>query len=82
MVKAMACGIVESEFELQSRYYIHFWTTTLWKGINPLILPAMGWIVQLLFFLKEGFGIELPTNVDMPLTKPNLKLYLFILIIV
>ena len=24
------------------RYYIHFWTNTLGKNMNPLILPAMG----------------------------------------
>ena len=42
VVKAMDCGIIESEFELQSRYNIHFWTNTLGKGMNPLILPAMG----------------------------------------
>ena len=42
MVKAMNCGIVVSEFVLQSCYYIHFQTNTLGKGMNPLILPAMG----------------------------------------
>ena len=42
MVKTMDCGIVESEFVLQSRYYVHFRTYTLGKGMNPLILPAMG----------------------------------------
>ncbi len=42
MVKAMDCGIVEREFVLQSRYYVHFRANTLGKGINPLILPAMG----------------------------------------
>ena len=42
MVKAMDCGIVVSEFILQSHYYIHFQANTLGKGINPLILPAMG----------------------------------------
>ena len=42
MVKAMDCGIVVSEFVLQSRYYIHFWANTLGKGMYPLILPAMG----------------------------------------
>ena len=36
MVKAMHCGIVVSEFELQSRYYNHFQTNTLGKGITPL----------------------------------------------
>ena len=42
MVNAMDCRIVVSEFELQSRNYVHFWTNTLGKGMNPLILPAMG----------------------------------------
>ena len=42
MLKAMYCGIVVSEFELQSRYYVHFRANTLEKGMNPLILPAMG----------------------------------------
>ena len=41
MVKAMDCGIVVSEFELQLRYYVHFRTNTLGKGMNPLILSAM-----------------------------------------
>ena len=42
MVKAMDCGIVVSEFVLQSRYHVHFRTNTLGKGMSPLILPAMG----------------------------------------
>ena len=42
MVKAMDCGIVVREFVLQSRYYIRFRANTLGKGMNPLILPAMG----------------------------------------
>ena len=37
MVKAMDCGIVVSEFVLQSCYYVHFQPNTLGKGINPLI---------------------------------------------
>ena len=45
MVKAMDCGIGVSNFELESRYYVHFG-----KGLNPLILPAMSQIVPLLFF--------------------------------
>ena len=40
-VKVMDCGIVVSEFMLQSRYYVHFRADTLGKGMNPLILPAM-----------------------------------------
>ena len=42
MVKAMDCGIVVREFVLQSRYYVHFWANNLGKGMNPLILLAMG----------------------------------------
>ena len=42
MVKAMDCGIVICEFVLQSHYYVHFLANTLGKGMNPLILPAMG----------------------------------------
>ena len=41
MVKAMACEIVVTEFELQSRYYVHFRANTLGKGMNPLNLQAM-----------------------------------------
>ena len=41
MVKAMDCGIVVSEFILQSRYCVYFQANTLGKGMNPLILPAM-----------------------------------------
>ena len=42
MVKAMDFGIVVREFVLQSRYYVHFRANTLGKGMNPLILPAIG----------------------------------------
>ena len=42
MVKTMDYGIVVSEFEFQSRYYVHFWANTLGKGMNALILSAMG----------------------------------------
>ena len=41
MVKAMDCGIVVCEFELQSRYYAHLCSNALGKGMNPPILPAM-----------------------------------------
>ena len=50
MVKVMVSRIVVSEFELQSRYYVHFRSNTHGKGINPLILQAMGKIVQVLRF--------------------------------
>ena len=42
MVKAIDCGIVVREFVLQSHYYVHFRANTLGKGMNLLILPAMG----------------------------------------
>ena len=35
MVKAIDCGIVVSEFVLQSRYYVLFRANTLGKGMNP-----------------------------------------------
>ena len=40
MVKTMDCGIVVSEFELQSRYYVR--TNSLGKGMNPFVLLGMG----------------------------------------
>ena len=42
IVKAMDGGIVVSEFDLQSRYYIHFRTNTFGKGMNLIIFPAIG----------------------------------------
>ena len=42
MVKAMDYGIVVREFVLQSRYYVHIRAITIGKGMNTLILSAMG----------------------------------------
>ena len=42
MVKAMDCGTIVNEFELQSRDYVHFRANTLGNGMDPLILLAMG----------------------------------------
>ena len=42
MGKAMDCEIVVSEFIFQSRDYVHFLANTLGKGMNLLILPAVG----------------------------------------
>ena len=50
--------IIPSEFKLQPLYYLHIWINTLGKGMNPLILPAIGKIVPLLFFYKDDFGIK------------------------
>ena len=71
MDKMLDCSLEISEFELQSRYCIHFGTNTLGKSIEPSYLLAMGWIVALLFLYKKGFGIELLTKVDLPLNKES-----------
>ena len=42
MANVLDCDIVVSEFELQVCYYIHVWTNTLGKGMNPLILLVVG----------------------------------------
>ena len=41
MVKTLDCGIIVSEFELQSRNCAHFRASTLRKGMNPLILQVI-----------------------------------------
>ena len=48
MVKAMDYEIVVSEFELQSRYYVHFRVNTLGKGMNPVNYGLNGTITVLL----------------------------------
>ena len=42
MVKVMVCEIVVSEFEFQSRYYVHFQTNTLRKDMNLIFISAIG----------------------------------------
>ena len=42
MVKVNDCRIVVSKFELQSRYYVHFWTNTLRKGKTSPYPPSYG----------------------------------------
>ena len=49
MVKAMDSGVVVSEFVLQS---------LLGKDMNPLILPAKGEIVPLLFPKENSYDIR------------------------
>ena len=49
IVKALDCGIIVREVELQLRHYFHFQTYTIGKGMGLLILPAVGWIASLLF---------------------------------
>ena len=57
VAKVLNCGLKVSEFELQSRYYVHFWSYTLGKSMNPLIPQVVGQIVSLLFY-KDGVGIK------------------------
>ena len=42
MSKVLDCSLERREFELQSGYYIHFWTNTLRKGMNPLFPTIYG----------------------------------------
>ena len=42
MANVLDCDREVSEFELQSHNYVHFRTNTLDKGMNHIILPAMG----------------------------------------
>ena len=42
VVKVQDCGILVSEFELQSRYYVHFRTNTLGLSMKHFTLTAMG----------------------------------------
>ena len=37
IANVLNCDVVVSEFELQSRYYVHIRINTLGKSINPLI---------------------------------------------
>ena len=58
VINRLDCNIIVSKFKLQSHYYVHFRTNTVRKGMKPFISLAMGWIIPLLFFYKDGFGIE------------------------
>ena len=42
LAKVLDCDFVVSEFELQSRYYFHFWINTFGKGMDLVITPVMG----------------------------------------
>ena len=57
MVKALEYGIVVSEFELQSRYYVHFRTNTLAKGMNPAYPPDSVLNSTTTVFLEGWIGL-------------------------
>ena len=63
------CDIVVTEIEFQSHYYVPLRINTFAKGMNAFISPAMGWIVPLMSFQKDDFGIKKPTKVDLLLNK-------------
>ena len=58
VANVLDCNIVGNDFEFLSRYYVHFWAHTFREGRNFLITSAMGKIVSLLSFYKDGFGIK------------------------
>ena len=55
VANVLDCDIVVSEFKFHLCYYIHFWTNTLRKRYKPL---AVCWVVPLLFFFSNNFGIK------------------------
>ena len=59
MVKALDCSIIAREFELQSRYYVHFRTNTLEKDMNPLYPPIYGLDSSTTLLLKKRMDLEL-----------------------
>ena len=42
MAEVLNCNLEESEFRLQLRFYIHFWTNALGKDMDVLIPPSDG----------------------------------------
>ena len=58
MAKVMDCGLVVSDFEPQSFYYVSFQTNTIGKGMNSLKLTVMGRIISLL----SSTGMALASN--------------------
>ncbi len=56
MVKALDCGIVVNDFELQLRYYVNFRTNTLGNYMDPLIIPYMGARVVIVIVVGNGHG--------------------------
>ena len=46
MAKTLDCDFKVSDVELQVFSYVHFWTNILVKGMKPLILQAIGYIVS------------------------------------
>ena len=47
------CDIVVSEFELKSRYYVHFRFDTFRKGMNPIYCFSYGLNSTITVFLDD-----------------------------
>ena len=69
------CGIVVSEVEFQSRYYVHFRIHTFEKGMNSLIPQVMDWIPPLMFFYISLL-LNNPQMVHMPTNQPKKIIYI------
>ena len=67
----MDCGIVVSEFVLQSRYYVHFRANTFEKGMKPL--SSQLWVKYYHYCSSRRRNLALNNlkRVDMPLNKTN-----------
>ena len=63
MVKVLDCDVIVCEFELQTRYNVHFRTDTLEKVLNSVILKAMR--VDCTFTVQQSWLLALnkPTKV-------------------
>ena len=64
MAKVLDCGLEESEFELQSRYNVHFETNTIGTSMKPLY-PKL-WV---------KFYYWCSTRVALPLNNPRKFIY-------
>ena len=79
MAKVLESDIVVSEFELKSRYYFCVWTKIFEKGMNPLIFQAMGKMVPLLSFNKDGLVLNNPQKLIYHKTKKPIQTKLSLL---
>ena len=57
VTNVLDCNIIVNEFKLQLPYYVYFWTNTLGKGMNFLILTSYR-LNSTTSFYKNGFGIK------------------------
>ena len=55
MANELHCDILVSEFELYSRYYVHFQTNTLGKHMN-LLIPQPSCGLNSITTILHGFG--------------------------